>query len=251
VNTKEILHTVGHRPFPLPSSPWVMTQIWNHLLFAHWPIAPEVLRPLLPPALPLDLFDGQSWVGITPFYMTHVCPRGLPPLPYLSQSAEINVRTYVLVENIPGIYFFSLDANNPLAAWLARMIFHLPYFVACMRIQRKGGSFHYYSQRIHSYAPSGVFSATYRPISSVYQAQRGTLEYWLIERYCLYTVVERNKVFRATIHHKPWPLQQADAEIMYNSLASADGLHLPATPPLLHYAQKQEVLVWPLHRVSQ
>lgn len=228
-----------------------MTQIWNHLLFAHWPIAPEVLRPLLPPALPLDLFGGQSWVGITPFYMTHVCPRGLPPLPYLSQSAEINVRTYVLVENIPGIYFFSLDANNPLAAWLARMIFHLPYFVACMRIQRKGGSFHYYSQRIHSYTPSGVFSATYRPISSVYQAQRGTLEYWLIERYCLYTVVEQNKVFRATIHHKPWPLQRADAEIMYNSLASADGLHLPATPPLLHYAQKQEVLVWPLHRVSQ
>jgi uncharacterized protein YqjF (DUF2071 family) len=183
--------------------------------------------------------------------MTHVCPRGLPPLPYLSQSREINVRTYVIVENIPGVYFFSLDANNPIAVWLARMIFHLPYFNARIRIQRKGGSFHYYSQRTHSPAHSGVFSATYRPISSVYQAQRGTLEYWFIERYCLYTVVEQNKVFRANIHHKPWPLQQAEAEILHNSLASADGLHLPDTPPLLHYADKQEVLVWPLRPVSQ
>jgi uncharacterized protein YqjF (DUF2071 family) len=104
-------------------------------------------------------------------------------------------------------------------------------------------------QRTHSHAPSGAFSATYRPISLVYQAQRGTLEYWLIELYCLYTVGEQNKVFHATIHHKPWPLLRADAEIMHNSLASADGLHLPDTLPLLHYAQKQEVLVWPLRRV--
>src|SRR5437764_9602667 len=206
MNTREIIHTVEHRPFPLPSSPWVMNQIWNHLLFAHWPIAPEVLHPLLSPALPLDLFDGQCWVGITPFYLTHVCPRGLPPLLYLSQSAEINVRTYVLVENIPGVYFFSLDANNPLAAWFARLIFHLPYFVACFCIQRKGGSFHYESQRSQPHAPCGAFSAMYRPISSVFQAQRGTLDYWLIERYCLYTVGEQNKVFRAHIHHMPFSL---------------------------------------------
>ena len=228
-----------------------MTQIWNHLLFAHWPIAPEVLRPLIPPVLPLDLFDGQCWVGITPFYMTHVCPRGLPPLPYLSQSGEINVRTYVIVENIPGVYFFSLDANNPLAARLARMIFHLPYFTARIRIQRKDGSFHYSSQRIPSQAASAAFCARYRPISSVYQAQRGTLDYWCIERYCLYTVVGQKKVFRAHIHHKPWPIQRAEAEITDKSLASADGLHLPDTPPMLHYASKQEVLVWPLHCVSQ
>ena len=84
MNTREILHTVEHRPFPLPGGPWVMTQIWHHLLFAHWPVAPDVLRPLLPPALQLDLFDGQCWVGITPFYMTHVCPCGLPPLLYIS-----------------------------------------------------------------------------------------------------------------------------------------------------------------------
>jgi uncharacterized protein YqjF (DUF2071 family) len=149
------------------------------------------------PALPLDLFEGQCWVGLTPFYMTHISPGRLPPLPYLSQSEEINVRTYVIVENIPGVYFFSLDASNPLAAWGARMIFHLPYFPACIHIQHEGGSIRYESQRIHSHAPSGAFSATYRPVSAVFQAQRGTLDYWLIERYCLYTVREPHTVSRA------------------------------------------------------
>lgn len=251
MNTSEILRAVEHRPFPLPHAPWVMTQIWHHLLFAHWPLAPEVLRPLLPPGLPLDLFDGQCWVSITPLYMTHVCPRGLPPLPYLSQTAEINVRTYVQIEGIPGVYFFSLDASNPLAVLFARLIFRLPYFTARIRLQRRGGDFHFQSQRLHSQTASGAFTATYRPLSPAFVAQPGTLDAWLIERYCLYTVGERNKIFRATIHHKPWLLQRAEAEITYRSLASADGLDLPAAPALLHYAEKLEVLVWPLRRISQ
>src|SRR5947209_4897291 len=162
MNTGEILRTVGHRPFPLPRAPWVMTQIWHHVLFAHWPLAPELLRPLLPPALPLDLFDGQGWVSITPLYMTHVLPRGLPPLPYVSQSLEINVRTYVRVQGIPGVYFLSLDASNALAALFARLIFHLPYFTARMRLRRPGGDFHYESHRLHSPADAGAFCATCR-----------------------------------------------------------------------------------------
>jgi uncharacterized protein YqjF (DUF2071 family) len=250
VNTREILKTVAHRPFPLPDAPWIMTQAWHHLLFAHWPISPQVLSTLVPPALTLDRFDGQCWVGIIPFYMTHLSPRGVPPLPYLSQSWEINVRTYVLVEDIPGMYFFSLDASNPLAVWLARTFFRLPYFTARIRINAEGDSLHYESQRRHPHAPSGAFSATYRPASQVYQAQRGTLDYWLTERYCLYTVGKKGSVFRAVIHHRAWPLQRVEAEIMDTSLASADGLHLPDTLPLLHYARKQEMLVWPLRRVT-
>lgn len=229
----------------------MMTQAWNHLLFAHWLIAPEVLRPLLPAAFPLDRFDGQCWVSITPFYITHACLRGMPPLPYLSQSPEINVRTYVIVENIPGVYFLSLDAGNPLAVWLVRMLLHLPYYPARIRIHQKGDDFHYFSQRTHSYVGSGIFSARYHPISSIYQARSGTLDYWLIERYCLYTEAEQCRILRVPIHHKPWLLQRAHAEIMHNSLASADGLHLSDTPPLLHYAPRQEVLVWPSRRVSE
>jgi uncharacterized protein len=250
MNTREILRTVRHRPFPLPDGPWIMTQIWHNLLFAHWPVAIEMLRPLIPSVLPLDTFERQCWVGITPFYMTHVSPRGFPPLPCLSQSVEINVRTYVVVNDIPGVYFFSLDANNFIAVMLARKLFHLPYFNASMKIRHTGDTIHYKSQRQHCGAPPAAFLARYRPISAVHQARPGTLEYWLIERYCLYTLGEHNEVLRANIHHKPWPLQAAQLEMMHNSMASANGVHLPDTAPLLHYAQRQEVLVWPLCRVS-
>src|SRR5437899_137300 len=115
-----ILNTTDHRPYPLPKGPWVMTQTWHELLFSHWPIAPEALRPLIPAVLPLDTFEGQCWVGIIPFRMSNVRPRGAPAMPALSQFHELNVRTYVTVGGIPGVYFFSLDAGNPLAVVTAR-----------------------------------------------------------------------------------------------------------------------------------
>ena len=103
-----------------------MTQIWHELLFAHWPISPERLRPLIPPVLALDTYEQQAWVGIVPFRMSYVRPRGVPPVPGLSAFPELNVRTYVTVNGIPGVYFFSLDAGNSIAVALARTLFHLP-----------------------------------------------------------------------------------------------------------------------------
>jgi uncharacterized protein YqjF (DUF2071 family) len=249
MNTREILQTTDHRPFPLPSGPWIMTQIWHDLLFAHWPVAPQMLRRLIPSAFPLDTFEEQCWVGVVPFDMTHVCPRGFPPLPLLTQSVELNVRTYVVVNGIPGVYFFSLDADNLIAVMFARMFFHLPYFYARMESKRKGDIIHYKSQRRHRGAPPAAFRAEYRPVSPVYQAERGTIDSWLTERYCLYTLGKHNEVLRANIHHRPWPLQAAELEVRHNSMASSHGIILPDTAPLLHFAKRQEVLVWPLSRV--
>ncbi|MFL5624434.1 MAG: YqjF family protein [Ktedonobacteraceae bacterium] len=248
MDTKAILGKVDHRPFPMPGGPWIMTQIWNTLLFAHWPLAPEILRPLVPSVLPLDTFDRQCWVGLTPFYMTHVRPRGFPPIPRLSQFPEMNVRTYVVVHGIPGVYFFSLDAGNPLAVALARALFHLPYYHAGMSCKRAGEIIHYRSWRAQLCARPAEFVARYRPLPPVFSAQRGSLEYWLVERYCLYTTL-RDRVYRAHIHHRPWPLQAAELELERNTMALASDIHLPATRPLLHYAHRQEVLVWPLQRV--
>lgn len=250
MNTKDILRSTEHRSFPLPDRPWIMTQVWNDLLFAHWPLAPEVLRPLVPVALPLDTFDGQCWVGIVPFYMTHLSPRGVPPVPLLSQSAEFNVRTYVVVNGIPGVYFFSLDAENVLAVLFARMFFHLPYFWATMEVKRKGDTVDYRTRRMHPGSSPAGFLGSYRPLSPTFEAKPGSLEYWLVERYCLYTVVRGKEIFRADIQHRPWPLQTAELEIRHNSMASLQGITLPDTVPLLHFAQRQEVLVWPLHRVA-
>jgi uncharacterized protein YqjF (DUF2071 family) len=161
----------------------------------------------------------------------------------------MNVRTYVVVNGIPGVYFFSLDAGNALAVALARTIFHLPYYHAKMRSVRVGESIEYESYRLRPGASGAQFVASYRPMSPTTNAQRGTLEYWLMERYCLYTVGQHSQVYRCNIHHRPWPLQRAELTVECNSMALAHSIELPDQAPLLHYAQRQEVLVWPLRRV--
>ncbi len=226
-----------------------MTQIWHELLFAHWPLAPDVLRPLVPDALPLDTFEGQAWLSIVPFRMSYVRPRGVPPLPGLSAFAELNVRTYVSLGGKPGVYFFSLEAANRVAVALARATYHLPYMNAEMRCARSGETVTYASRRWHRGEPPAIFEATYRPTGPVYVAQAGSLDAWLTERYCLYTVTPGG-VYRGEIHHGPWALQPAEAEIRVNTMAAAAGITLPATPPRLAYSHRQEVLIWPIRRVG-
>lgn len=239
------LKHVKHRPWPLPSGLWIMVQTWNDLLFAHWPVAPEVLRHLVPNELPLDTFGGQCWIAVTPFHMTGVRPRFVPPLPGLSAFPELNVRTYVTVGGKPGVFFFSLDAASRAAVWAARASYHLPYFFASMEVQENDRSFQYQSSR---FGQEARLRLEYRPVKPVQFHAPGTLEHWLTERYCLYTVV-RGSVLRAEIHHEQWPLQDAEAQITENTMAVAAGIHLPQTAPLLHFAKKLEVLIWPLKMV--
>jgi uncharacterized protein len=252
MNIKGILHEVEHRPYPLPGGPWIMQQEWRDLLFAHYPIQLAQLQPLVPPQLTLDTYDGTCWVSIVPFMMTNVHPRGLFSLPYLSAFPELNVRTYVTVQGIPGVYFFSLEAGNPIAVSLARNLFYLPYFNARMRIEQVGDSFHYSSYRTHQRAPEAEFVAQYRPAPSaiLHEPEPGTLEHWLTERYCLYTV-HSDQVYRGDIHHMPWRLQDAEWEPVQNTMAPGHHLALDETATLLQFARLQEVLVWPLQRVWQ
>ena len=127
--------SAAHRPWPLPSRPWVLAMQWHDLLFMHWPVSPAVLRPAIPPMLELETFDGAAWLGVTPFRMKGTRPPLVPPLPWFSAFPELNVRTYVTAEGKPGVWFFSLDAGNPLAVRGARALFHLPYYGAVMRAE--------------------------------------------------------------------------------------------------------------------
>ncbi|MBV9625086.1 MAG: DUF2071 domain-containing protein [Acidobacteria bacterium] len=240
-----VLESVAHRPCPLPDGPWVMEQTWNDLLFAHWPLPPQIVRPLVPPQLPIDMFEGRSWIAVTPFHMSGVRVRGLPPIAGLSDFPELNVRTYVTVDAKPGVFFFSLDAGSRLAAWAARATYHLPYFFARMRVEL-GDTVRYRSIR----EPGAQFRAEYRASAPVALRKPGSLEHWLTERYCLYTVT-RGKVFRAEIHHRQWPLQDAEAEISENTLAHSAGIELAGAPSLLHYSKKLEVLVWRLKSIDK
>jgi uncharacterized protein len=222
-----------------------MKQIWHDLLFAHWPVPFESLRSLVPGELPLDAFDGQCWVGVVPFWMSGVRPRGMPALPGLSRFPELNVRTYVTLGGKAGVYFFSLDAASLLAVWGARAFFHLPYFLAQMKAERRGEAVEYFSRRHRSQAELRM---DYRPTGEVRQPEPASLECWFTGRYCLYTVFGRN-IYRCEIHHPPWPLQQAEAEIGVNTMAQAAGLLLPRSAPLLHFSRRQDVLIWPLQRL--
>jgi uncharacterized protein YqjF (DUF2071 family) len=239
------LKRIAHRPWRLPSGPWIMAQTWHDLLFAHWPVQSAVLRRVVPQALTLDTFEGKCWIAVTPFHMSGVHFRGLPPFPGISRFPELNVRTYVTLDGKPGVYFFSLDATSAPAVWGARTFYHLPYFVSEMSVEAREQWIRYLCQRKGS---NVEFHGRYRPIAAVQLRQEGTLESWLTERYCLYSVA-RGRLYRAEIHHEQWPLQNAEAEIEINTMAASAGIALLGRPSLLHFSRKLEVLVWPPHRV--
>ena len=241
-----VVQETGHRPWPLPGGTWVMAQTWDDLLFAHWRVDTDALRRLVPRQLELDAFDGETWLGITPFRVTNFRLRGTLPFPVVSSFEELNVRTYVPYGDKPGIFFFSLDAASRAAVEGARRTYKLPYFHARMSCRRVGRRIHYTSSRRSRGAEPFVWEASYEPARDPAPAQAGTLEYFLTERYCLYTV-DGGTVKRAEIHHPPWPLQGATAEIELNTMPPR-GLELPDEEPLLHFSERQDVVIWPLQR---
>jgi uncharacterized protein len=245
------LAEVAHRPWPLPRRPWVMGQRWSDLLFIHRPAKVDAVRALVPPALTLDLHDGTAWVSVTPFYLSHLRPRGVPPLPFVSEFPELNVRTYVTYGGKAGVYFFSLDAGNALAVYGARMLYHLPYFRASMSVREaRDGTIHYRSRRTHRPAPAAELSARYRPSGAVTHSKPGSLDHWLTERYCLYALDTARRVYRAEIHHHPWPLQPAEVEIDRETMAAAAGLQLPNEPSRVSFSRRLDVVVWTPERVD-
>jgi uncharacterized protein YqjF (DUF2071 family) len=242
-----MLANIAHRPWPLPVEPWAVRMTWHDLLLAHWPVPVAQMRALIPGALQIDTFDGTAWLGVVPFRMSGVTPRGIPALPWLSAFPELNVRTYVTAQDKPGVWFFSLDAANAVAVAVARAWYHLPYFRARMRCAgTASGGVAYESARWHAGAPAAELRAAYRPTGPAASAVRGALDYFLTERYCLYATDRRGRLFRADIHHRPWPLESAAAEFSVNTMTQSLGIALPATPPVLHFARELDVLAWPL-----
>ena len=236
------LEATDHRPWRLPETSWVMGQTWDELLFAHWRAPADALRPHLPDGLELDLFEDAAWIGVTPFRVTGLRARGLPPLPLISSFLEVNTRTYVTAGGKPGIWFFSLDAESDLAVEAARRAYKLPYFRADMRADWRDGRLRYESMR--GGGERGALRVGYRPIGDVIDADRSSLAHFLTERYCLYAE-DAGRLKRAEIHHGPWPLQPAEAEIEENTMPPP-GIELLDEVPLLHFSARQDVVIWPL-----
>jgi uncharacterized protein YqjF (DUF2071 family) len=220
-----------------------MTQTWHDVLFVHWAVPPEVLSRALPAPLPLDTLEGEAWVSAVVFGIRNFRPRFAPPIPGISAFPEANLRTYVTIDGKPGVYFFSLDTNSLLSVVGARIFFHLRYFRAATYLRRQGESVHFRSARRRPDNP-GVIEVEYAPAGAASNPKRATLDYWLVERYCLYAVDRKQNIYRAEIHHPPWALQPARVTIKTNTLGLSIGLDLTTGTPLLHYAGRQDVLMW-------
>lgn len=233
--------SIKERPRGYP----VMRQKWGKLLFMHWPCPIKTVRRLVPESLAIDTFNGSAWVGIVPFTMWGIRPALTPSLPGLSAFHELNVRTYVHRDGVPGIYFFSLDASLPVAVWAARRFYHLPYYSAEISLEESRGEIFYRSRRVHADAPDARFFARWLPGAELPPAHPASLEFFLTERYCLYTEY-RQRLYRCRIHHPPWPLRQADLSEFDSNLLPSHGIPQPADPPILHYAEKIAVDIWPL-----
>jgi uncharacterized protein len=221
----------------------VGAQSWEDLLFAHWPFSVADMRPAVPANLQLDTYDGQAWLGIVPFMLRGLRLRGQPLVSGLS-FLEVNVRTYVTLGGKPGVYFFSLDATNPLAVVGGRAL-GLPYYLARIRMRRRGDVINFVSQRVIFTRQNRLsLRVQWRPIGAAAPAAPDSLAYWLTERYCLYIVSADGSVRRLEIDHPPWLLQSAEAEVAACTLLGTTGLKLPDSPPILHYSLRQDVMTW-------
>lgn len=213
-----------------------MQQEWHDLLFLHWEIDPAALRSLIPPSLEIDTFNGQAWLAVVPFSMRGVSPRHCPKPRFISDFPEINVRTYVIKDGKPGVWFFSLDVPHRLPVWLARAFFHLPYFKAQMSVQTTGNTTRYQSQyRDRS------FKATYSPVES-FTPEPGSFEDWSTERYCLYAADQLGRTYRAEVQHPKWSLQRAEVSIETNTM-----LHkfpVGARHPSALFSKQISVVAW-------
>jgi uncharacterized protein YqjF (DUF2071 family) len=238
-----VLRERAHRPWPIPRLPWVMGQTLHRLLFAHWPVDPKLVRPKVHPSIPLDTWEGRGWITMTPFSVRGTRPRLLPPLPLISAFPELNVRTYSTVGGKPGVYFFSLDADEWAAVLAARVIYRAPFFKADMDCTPEGDDTYFRCHRTHG--PAAEFEGRYGPSGPVANAAPGSLDYWLCERYCMYTTDKRGRILRADIHHPPWPLRPAFLDLQRNTMARHIGIELTGQP-LLHLAQRQDLVFWPL-----
>jgi uncharacterized protein len=265
---RDILRKTDHRPYPLPSAPWIMRETWSKVLLAHWSLPPGLIRPLMPPHLELDTFAEEAYISILAFRMSGVRLHFLPPIPGANEMLQINIRTYVNHKDKHGIYFLAVDSNHLLTTLLTRLALGLPYHHASISLKKRFVGYkttvECISQRLNrtdseSFPketkgqgskmrhPDGALHVLYSPSSDVWHARSGSLEHWLTERYCLYGF-HAGKLLRVDIHHHPWPLHTAVAEFRRQSLLSPLqnqlGFNLPVTPSLVHYAERTDALIW-------
>jgi uncharacterized protein YqjF (DUF2071 family) len=222
----------------------VLSMRWADVLFAHWAVEPDTVDQRLPPSLSVDTFEGEAYLGVVGFEMQNIRPRRVP---VGLTFPELNLRTYVERDGQPGIYFFNLDADDPLGVFVAQRLFRLPYYRARMSVSRPGDAVRLRSQRPDADRPA-VFDATYSADGPLHTPEAGTLEHFLTERYRFYTAADDGRLYYGDIRHRPWELAAGSATIRENYLFAVNGFERPASDPLIHYSPGVDVTAGMLER---
>ncbi len=231
-------------PRQRPARSPVGYQRWNELLFLHWDFEPATVQASLPPGLYVDTFEGRAYVGVVPFFMERIRPRFLPPVPGISWFLELNVRTYVFDEQgRPGVWFYSLDCNQALAVALARRFFHLPYFHASMSARRSPSAIRYSCQRSGAQA---IAEFEWEHTGASRQAEPHSLEFFLVERYLLFSTNAQGALFTGQVHHSPYQVHAP--RLCNHSMLPMEqaGFHSSAQPASVLAAEAVNVEVFAL-----
>ncbi|WP_046175942.1 YqjF family protein [Domibacillus indicus] len=237
----------NQRPFPPPSYPWIMKQRWDHMLFIHWPVPGELLKKHIPNAFSLDLFEGQAWISIIPFLACHTRLRGLPRFPFYHTYLELNVRTYIKYDGIPGVYFFRLGTDKWPVMLGAKMASFLPYYHAGMSMSIQNQVVHFHSVRTQFGTITESFKVSYSPSSPIFVPEEGSLDSWLLERYCFWVQKGRH-IFRGDIHHDRWRVAEASCMIHDQAMPSLVPDYMLSQKPLAHFSHQKNVFTWPLKK---
>jgi uncharacterized protein YqjF (DUF2071 family) len=230
--------SIRQRPEGLP----IILQSWNKLLFMHRRVPVEALLDIIPERLEIDTYGDTAWIGITPFTVEDARPPFLPPIPWLSDFHEINVRTYVHLDGVPGVWFFSLDANSLAAVAGAQALFHLPYRYADISMEHHDDRIDYSSHRTDESSPA-MFRASWKIGEEIGPARPGSIEFFLVERYCLYAA-DGDKLYRSRIYHEPWQLRKAEFLHCESTMIEAQGIPVQKEKVLLHYSEGVKAEIW-------
>jgi len=208
---------------------------WRHLLFENWPVDPGIIEPNLPDSLSVDTYDGDGWLSVVPFTNVAVRPTGLPRWAGV-ELPELNLRTYVTHDGIPGVYFISLDAEGLSGVLGARLFHYLPYYYARISLSGRNGRFQFRSHRRHPGARPASYEASYHPTGEPFAAPERPLAEFLTERYRLYTEDIWGSLRYTTVEHEPWTLYPAEAVVTTNTLLEAEGFETPDAEPVYYYS---------------
>jgi uncharacterized protein YqjF (DUF2071 family) len=228
-------------PIPTPVGHWIQGQRWEDLLFCNWPVSLDAVRPLVPAELDIDTFDGSAWISVVPMWMEDAHFYRLPPLPFISTFPEVNLRTYVKADGIPGVWFLSLDTESRINVAIARYGFQLPYYYARVSMQRGGNAYRFRSERPGGEAELDV---AYGAEGDLFEPKEGSLEHFLTERYSMYCAMRRGKLFRGDIQHTPWELRRATMELRRYDLLDAMGVKVGREEPVVFYSPATDVVLW-------